>query len=114
MEIRAYVDTRDTIPILTWVRYLDLRERKQVLAAIARFEAGNLSDVKSLRGTPGLFERRLRSRSGLRIYFGRDGQTLIILLGGGRKSSQRHDIDSARASWQDYTERKRSLAWNES
>ena len=44
---------------------------------------------------------------GYRVYFGRDGDALVILLTGGTKKRQQRDIDAARVSWQDYKQRKR-------
>ena len=67
-------------------------------------EVGNLSNVKGLGG--GVLEFRLHSGPGYRIYFGRDGDTLIILLGGGAKARQRRDIEDARALWHEYRLRK--------
>ena len=43
---------------------------------------------------------------GYRIYFGRDGDALVILLGGGKKKGQQHDIATAHARWKDYKQRK--------
>ena len=39
---------------------------------------------------------------GYRIYFGQEGEALVILLGGGDKSSQAGDIEKAKICWQDY------------
>jgi putative component of toxin-antitoxin plasmid stabilization module len=39
-------------------------------------------------------------------YFGKDGDQLVILLGGGTKTRQREDINTALARWQDYKQRK--------
>lgn len=66
---------------------------------------GNLSEVKDVGG--GVFERRLDFGPGYRLYFGRDGETLIILLAGGTKSRQQRDIETARRHWEDYKRRKR-------
>jgi len=44
---------------------------------------------------------------GYRIYFGRDGDRLVILLGGGTKKRQQDDIRDAQAYWADYRRRKR-------
>lgn len=43
---------------------------------------------------------------GYRIYFGKDGGVLVILLGGGTKKGQQHDIAAAHARWKDYEQRK--------
>ena len=55
----------------------------------------------------GVLEYRMDFGPGYRIYFGRDGDAIIILLGGGTKSRQHRDIENAKASWQDYRRRKR-------
>jgi putative addiction module killer protein len=53
-----------------------------------------------------VFEYELDFGPGYRIYFGKDGQGLVILLGGGTKRRQRRDINAALANWQDYKRRK--------
>ena len=52
-------------------------------------------------------ERRIRFGPGYRVYFGRDGETLIILLGGGDKRRQQRDIEHARGRWKLYKQMKR-------
>ena len=69
---------------------------------------GNFSGVKGVGA--GVFEHRIDFGPGYRIYFDRDGQALVILLGGGTKSRQRKDIETARSHWQDYKQRKRREA----
>ncbi len=76
--------------------------------AIGRMAAGNLSNVRSVGH--GVQEHRIHFGPGYRIYFGRDGDTLIILLGGGTKNRQHRDIENARALWQEYRRRKRQEA----
>jgi len=66
---------------------------------------GNMSEVKSVGS--GVLERRLDFGPGYRLYFGRDGETLIILLAGGTKNRQQRDIETARRYWEDYKRRKR-------
>jgi putative component of toxin-antitoxin plasmid stabilization module len=39
-------------------------------------------------------------------HFGKDGDVLVILLGGGKKKGQQHDIDTAHERWKDYKQRK--------
>jgi putative addiction module killer protein len=58
-------------------------------------------------GWGGVFEYRIDFGPGYRVYFGQDGQTLVILLTGGTKKRQQRDIDEARAYWQDYKQSKR-------
>ena len=60
-------------------------------------EAGNLSNVKSVGS--GLLEYRIDYGPGYRIYFGRDGERLIILLAGGTKKRQQADIATALVRW---------------
>jgi putative addiction module killer protein len=54
----------------------------------------------------GVFELKIDFGPGYRVYFGRDGEQLVILLGGGRKKRQQHDIAAAIADWRDYKRRK--------
>lgn len=67
-------------------------------------EAGNLSNVKSVGS--GLLEYRIDYGPGYRIYFGRDGERLIILLAGGTKKRQQADIATALMRWSEYKQRK--------
>ena len=55
----------------------------------------------------GVFEHRTDFGPGYRIYFSKDGEALVILLGGGTKRRQRQDIETARSRWQGYKRRKR-------
>lgn len=73
--------------------------------AIARLEQGNLSNVRGVR--EGELEYRINFGPGYRVYFGRDGETLVILLTGGSKRRQQRDIEAAIAMWADYRQRKR-------
>ena len=105
IEIREYIDARGRNPFQRWIARLDPITRDRVAMALERMEAGNLSNAKSVGR--GALEYRMDFGPGYRIYFGRDGDTLIILLGGGTKSRQHRDIENAKASWQDYRRRKR-------
>jgi putative addiction module killer protein len=66
---------------------------------------GNLGDSKRVGG--GVLERRIDSGPGYRIYFGRDGDTLILLLAGSTKRRQQQAVAAAQALWQEYKQRKR-------
>jgi putative addiction module killer protein len=79
--------------------------RARVTRAIARLEQGNFSSVKSVG--EGVLEYRIDAGPGYRVYFGRDGDALVILLTGGTKRRQQRDIDAAHAYWQNYKQSKR-------
>ena len=55
----------------------------------------------------GVFECRIDFGPGYRIYFGKDRDTLVILLGGGTKKRQQKDIVNAKILWKEYKRRKR-------
>ena len=84
---------------------LDPVTRARVVRALVQLSLGNLSEVKSVGG--GVLERRLDFGPGYRLYFGRDGETLIILLAGGTENRQQRDIETAQRYWEDYKRRKR-------
>ena len=67
---------------------------------------GNFSNVKGVG--KGVLEFRIKFGPGYRIYFGKDGDSIVILLGGGDKSSQPNDIVAAQRRWGDYKIRKRN------
>lgn len=104
VEIREYIDDRGRSRFGRWFDNLDARAAARVRTALARMEAGNLSNVRGVGR--GVLERRIHAGPGYRIYFGRDGETLIVLLGGGTKDRQQKDIEDARDLWQEYRRRK--------
>jgi putative addiction module killer protein len=73
-----------------------------------RLRDGNLSNVKGVGG--GVLEYRIDFGPGYRIYLGRDGEAIIILLGGGTKQRQQRDIAAAQERWIDYKRRKKEQA----
>ena len=77
----------------------------RVSSALARIADGNLSNIKGLGG--GLLEYRLHFGPGYRIYLGRHGDSLVILLAGGTKAGQNRDIVRARELWREYKRRER-------
>ena len=105
IEVREYVDERGISPFGRWFNDLDAMAATKVRTAIARMEAGNLSNVRGVGGS--VLEYRVNFGPGYRVYFGRDGDTLIILLAGGTKRRQQDDIEDARTLWEEYKRRKR-------
>jgi putative addiction module killer protein len=57
----------------------------------------------------GILEYRIDFGPGYRIYFGRDGEVLVILLTGGTKTRQQRDIEAAKEYWRDYKQTRRLL-----
>ncbi len=51
--------------------------------------------------------RPLRDQGDYRIYFGKDGEQLVILLCGDTKRRQDQDIEDAKAAWREYKQRKK-------
>ena len=76
-----------------------------LLTLLTWMEQGNFSNVKSVGA--GVHEYRIDFGPGYRIYFGKDGDRLVILLAGGTKKRQDADIAAAKGHWRDYKRRKR-------
>ena len=72
---------------------------------LTRLGQGSLSNTKGVGG--GVLEYRIDFGPGYRVYFGRDGDALVIVLGGGTKQRQQRDIATAQARWIDYKRRKK-------
>ena len=104
-EIREYIDTKGHSPYARWFGQLNAQAAAKTATALIRMEQGNLSSVKSVGA--GVLECRIDIGPGYRIYFGKDGDALIILLGGGTKKRQQQDIETARDLWREYKQRKR-------
>jgi putative addiction module killer protein len=104
-EIRYYVAPGGLQPFAKWYAGLEAVARAKVTRALVRLEQGSVSNVKSVG--EGVLEYRIEFGPGYRVYFGRDGEALVILLIGGTKKRQQRDIDAARAYWQDYKQSKR-------
>ena len=89
-------ELRQTARFAAWLAGLrDERARARILKRLDRAGQGNLGDVAPVGG--GVSEMRIFYGSGYRVYFVQRGSELIVLLCGGDKSTQRADIDEARA-----------------
>ena len=87
-------------PFGDWFDGLDAMTAARVDRYIRRLESGNFGAAKMLSG--GVSELRLDFGPGYRVYYGIDGRTLVILLGGGDKRRQRADIAAAVTRWKRY------------
>jgi putative addiction module killer protein len=89
------IEVRQTVRFATWLAGLrDVQSRARILKRIDRVKAGNLGDVAPVG--EGVSEMRLFFGPGYRLYFVADGETLIVLLCGGDKSTQASDIAEAK------------------
>jgi putative addiction module killer protein len=105
IDIREYLDRGGISPFREWRGNLDPEARRKVTTALYRIGLGNFSNVKGVRA--GVFECRINFGPGYRVYFGKDGEQVVILLGGGTKQRQQIDISLALGRWDDYKQRKR-------
>jgi putative addiction module killer protein len=86
IEVREYIDVAGRNPFTKWLRALNVQAAAKVATALERIADGNLSNVKAIRH--GVLEHKIDFGPGYRIYFGRDGDRLIILLAGGTTKRQ--------------------------
>jgi putative addiction module killer protein/probable addiction module antidote protein len=88
------IEIRKTTAFANWLDGLrDIRARARILARVERLAAGHAGDVKPVG--EGVSEMRIDYGPGYRVYFIKRGHSLVILLAGGDKSSQRRDIGTA-------------------
>ena len=87
IEVREYVDERGVSSFGRWFDSLDALAAVKVRTSLARVEAGNLSNVRGVGG--GVLEYRIHFGPGYRVYFGRDGDTLISCLLAARRGANR-------------------------
>lgn len=104
IEFREYTERSGRSPFAMWFRALDVLAAAKVTVALSRLEAGNVSNVKGVGA--GVFELKVNFGPGYRVYFGKDGAAIVILLAGGTKKRQPQDIEQARERWKDYKQRK--------
>ena len=105
IEVVEYEDEQGKHPFSTWFEKLNTPAALRVRTAIARMENGNFSNVAPVG--QGVSEYKVNFGPGYRIYFGQDGKTLVVLLGGGTKKRQSQDVQYAQTHWSNYKARKR-------
>ena len=102
-KVEEYLREDGASPYEDWFMGLDTMAAAKITTVKLKLEQGNLSNVKWFRG---IGEYRLDWGPGYRVYIGKDGERLIILLGGGTKKGQQKDVERAVAMWKEYIERK--------
>ena len=101
MEIREYLTETGVNPYRKWFESIrDLKIKARIEVRLTRVELGNFGDHKAVGN--GVFELRFAFGSGYRVYYGLDGNSVVLLLLGGDKSTQANDIKNAHKYWSDY------------
>jgi putative addiction module killer protein len=109
VDVREYFGRDGRNLFGEWFDRLNAEAARRVAISIYRLGLGNFSNVKGVGG--GIFECRIDFGPGYRIYFGKDGDRIVILLSGGTKRRQQNDIELAAECWRDYKLNKRSEPW---
>lgn len=114
MDVREYLTADGKNPYREWLDTLDVTPRARIQARVLRFSTGNLGDHKSVGG--GVWKARVMFGPGYRIYFGKDGRQLVLLLLGGDKSTQgqkwRERRSRGRRTRRIHAMARRSEDWN--
>jgi putative addiction module killer protein len=107
LTVVEYARVDGSRPYQRWFDDLAPQAAAKIATARARLEMGNTSAIKWF-GVIG--EYRIDWGPGYRIYLARDGEDLVLLLGGGTKQRQRVDIERAKVLWAEYKARKAAAA----
>jgi len=104
-EIRHYLTGTGHDAIGEWMVTLrDAKARVAIDRRLNRMELGHFGDCKPCRD--GVWELRIDIGPGYRVYYARAGKTVLLLLCGGDKRTQRVDIDKACEYWRDWQRRQ--------
>lgn len=107
IAVLQYQTTAKRVPYQEWFDSLtDKSVQAAALARVNRLRLGTFGDWQPVG--EGVSELRIHHGAGYRIYFGRRGQTVVILLSGGDKRSQDTDIKTAKKYWKDYETRTKA------
>ena len=105
MQVQEYREPGGRNPFREWFEKLNSDAARKVTTALYRMGLGNFSNVKGVGA--GVFECRINFGPGYRVYFGKDGEQIIVLLGGGTKQRQQTDIRFALSRWKSYKGKKK-------
>jgi len=106
IRVEEYLREDGSNPYKAWFDSLDPRAAAKVTTAKLRLELGNTSSVKWFDG---MGEYVIDWGPGYRLYLAKDGETLIVLFGGGSKRGQQRDIDRVKVLFAEYKARKKTL-----
>lgn len=103
-EIEIYANESGKEPFREWLSSLkDLDTQALIFQRLQRIRLGNFGDCKPI--DEGLWEFRIHHKAGIRVYYARVGQRLLLIVGGGDKRSQQRDITKAKKCLEDYKKR---------
>jgi putative addiction module killer protein len=105
LRVREYLRSDGTSPYGNWFNTLSPQAAAKVVTAKLRLELGNTSRVKWFDG---MGEVVIDWGPGYRIYLAKDGDSILVLFGGGTKRGQQRDIDQAKFFLADYKARKKA------
>ncbi len=106
IEIEFYQTPSGHNPFDDWFESIqEMHTRSKILTRLDRLKLGNFGDCKSLG--EGIAELRIHYGPGIRIYYSKIGNKVILLLCGGNKRSQSKDIDKAKEYLREYQSRER-------
>ena len=105
IKVEEYISPDGSNPYKLWFDSLDAQAAAKIVTAKLRLELGNTSSVKWFDG---IGEYVIDWGPGYRVYLAKDGDTLIILFGGGIKRGQQKDIDKAKVLHHEYKVRKKA------
>ncbi|HQS00053.1 MULTISPECIES: type II toxin-antitoxin system RelE/ParE family toxin [Comamonadaceae] len=104
IKVRRYQRVDGAVPLTDWLADLrDARARAKLEIRFRRVSLGIFGDIKPVG--EGVLELREDIGPGYRVYIGRHGAALVILLCGGDKRSQDADIQRAKEYWLDWKRR---------
>lgn len=107
IKVEEYIRADKSTPYKSWFDSLAPQAAAKIATAKLRMEMGNTSNVKWFDG---IGEYVIDWGPGFRIYLAQDGETLIVLFGGGTKKRQQADIERAKVLHEEYKERKKTAA----
>lgn len=100
-QIELYQRQNGAVPFRDWLdRLRDLQAVARIRARLTRIRAGNFGQVRALGD--GVSELKIDHGPGYRVYYAMAGRTVVLLLVGGDKSTQKRDIETAKDYWREY------------
>lgn len=104
IDIRECLNAHGRSPFARWFEGLNALAAARVTVALTRPGHGNFSNVEGV--SRGVFELKIEFGPGYRVYFGKDGERIVLLLGRSSKKRQGASIAAAQAAWAEYRRRK--------